>query len=167
MSPLQKAETMPLTPSGRKKPSKRAPYGAKEVVEFVSSGPDAVEFTLPMMPLSVNKAFSNSKRGGRHKSKAYGEWNAAVDKHFAKHFAQSLGTPYRATFTSPVAALFVVRKPDNRRRDLDNTLKSLCDSLKRNHILKDDSQIQALHIRWAHESDNDFTGSVRIRIEKV
>lgn len=37
MSPLQKAETMPLTPSGRRKPSKRAPYGAKEVVEFVQS----------------------------------------------------------------------------------------------------------------------------------
>ncbi len=169
MNPLEAASTMPLTPSGRKKPGKRAPYGAVEVVQFVSDTrptPDVVFFTLPMLPMSVNHAFSNSKHGGRHKSKAYGVWRSAVDAHLAKHASQCLGTPYRATFTCPVSAQIIVRKPDNRRRDLDNFLKSLGDMFKRNHILKDDSQIVDLRIRWNTLTDA-FYGEVHVEIRKV
>jgi len=46
----------------------------------------------------------------------------------------------------PVAVTLAVNPPDNRRRDLDNILKSLLDALEYGGAYKDDSQIEELHI---------------------
>jgi crossover junction endodeoxyribonuclease RusA len=39
--------------------------------------------------------------------------------------------------------------PDRRRRDLDNTLKAVCDSLAHVGVYEDDSQIDVLTVRRA------------------
>ena len=41
----------------------------------------------------------------------------------------------------PVVLEVEIYPPDRRRRDLDNTLKCLCDSLERGGVYRDDSQI--------------------------
>lgn len=48
--------------------------------------------------------------------------------------------------TGDVGVLIDVYPPDNRRRDLDNLLKAICDSLEHSWIIKDDRQIADLHI---------------------
>ena len=47
----------------------------------------------------------------------------------------------------PLAMHVDVHPPDRRRRDLDNCLKSLLDSLEHGGAYKDDSQIVDLHVR--------------------
>lgn len=50
----------------------------------------------------------------------------------------------RAPLTGPVAVSVRGNPPDNRRRDLDNILKALLDSLKYAGVYKDDSQVKRL-----------------------
>lgn len=46
----------------------------------------------------------------------------------------------------PLSVRVVAHPPDRRRRDLDNTLKALLDSLAHAGVYGDDSQIDALHV---------------------
>ena len=48
---------------------------------------------------------------------------------------------------NPLAMEILVYPPDNRRRDLDNLRKVLCDSLQAAGFYKDDSQIDDLHFK--------------------
>lgn len=49
-------------------------------------------------------------------------------------------------FTGEIEVFIQVFYPDNRRRDLDNTLKALLDSLEKAGVYKDDSQIVHLDV---------------------
>lgn len=51
----------------------------------------------------------------------------------------------------PLTLMGVFRRPDRRRRDLDNLLKCICDSLTHAGVYKDDSQIQHIDIRFSPE----------------
>lgn len=53
--------------------------------------------------------------------------------------------------------------PDKRRRDLDNILKSLLDSLQHAEIYHDDNQIDKLYI----ERKSPLLGEVKITITKI
>lgn len=53
--------------------------------------------------------------------------------------------------------------PDKRRRDLDNILKCLLDSLQHAQVYKDDSQIDELHIYRRHSG----FGEVIVSLEKI
>ena len=54
-------------------------------------------------------------------------------------------------------------RPDERRRDLDNLLKSTLDALAHAGLYEDDSQIRDLRIYWAAEKG----GKLNITIEEV
>lgn len=56
-------------------------------------------------------------------------------------------TPTRKTLD----VTFIVKRPDKRKRDLDNLLKCLLDSLTKGGAWHDDSQIVSLTIRWRDE----------------
>jgi crossover junction endodeoxyribonuclease RusA len=54
-------------------------------------------------------------------------------------------------------------RPDERRRDLDNLLKSTLDALAHAGLYEDDSQIKDLRIYWAAEKG----GKLNITIEEI
>lgn len=109
---------------------------------------ERASFQLQTFPVPLSDCFNNfGKR--RIASKEYTAWKSKTDTHLRREYEEILGTPYRATFMGPVRVRYYVKRPDNRRRDLDNLLKSLNDTLSRNHIVEDDSFIVDLGIRWS------------------
>ena len=52
-------------------------------------------------------------------------------------------------------------RPDRRRRDLDNLLKALLDSLTHAGVMQDDALIEDLRVYWADE----IGGMVKVTIE--
>lgn len=55
--------------------------------------------------------------------------------------------------TGPYTLDIVVKRPDNRKRDLSNLIKALEDALVENGVLEDDSLCQELCIRWQGHED--------------
>lgn len=56
---------------------------------------------------------------------------------------------YKGMFCNNERVKLVVEAypPDNRRRDIDNILKVICDSLEAAQVFDDDSQIDEIHIK--------------------
>jgi crossover junction endodeoxyribonuclease RusA len=54
-------------------------------------------------------------------------------------------------------------RPDRRRRDLDNLLKALLDSMTHAGVMQDDALIEDLRVYWADE----IGGMVKVTIEGV
>ena len=52
-------------------------------------------------------------------------------------------------------------RPDRRRRDLDNLLKALLDSMTHAGVMQDDALIEDLRVYWADE----VGGMVKVTIE--
>ena len=105
--------------------------------DALQSSPFAFSCTLPWPP-SVNGYFASVK--GRLILSAKGrQYREAI---------KALGLEQRwPNFNhSRVRVEFEAWVPDKRRRDLDNILKSLCDSLTHAGIWHDDSQIDDLRI---------------------
>ena len=61
------------------------------------------------------------------------------------HDVQQLGL---RVITGPIKLEVIATRPDRRRRDVDNLLKSLLDALDHANVYEDDSQIQDLRITW-------------------
>ena len=113
-----------------------------------------IELTLPWPP-TVNtywRMYQNRmiiSEAGRKYRKAVAE----------QVFLQSRGK----TTVGPVKVVIEAWRPDNRRRDLDNLLKAVLDSLGHAGIYIDDSLIVDLRIYWAP----DIAGMLKIKIEEV
>lgn len=97
-----------------------------------------VRLCIPFPP-SVNTYYS-TVRGRRvltKKGRLYKEW-----------VTQSILCQEKiSTLTGRIALYASLHPPDNRRRDIDNFLKSLLDALGQAGVYDDDSQIDELHIR--------------------
>ena len=112
-----------------------------------------IELTLPWPP-SVNN-YWRSYRGMVVLSEAGRKYRTAVAEQV---FLQSRGK-------STVGKLKVVIeawRPDNRKRDLDNLLKAVLDSMGHAGLYIDDSLIVDLRIYWAPE----IAGMLKIKIEE-
>lgn len=124
-----------------------------------------VFFTLPLFPVPLHACFINAGRR-RVESPRYTQWKAATDAHLVRERADILGDPYTgATFKGHVAVRFYVKRPDKRTRDLDNLLKALNDTLTRNRIIADDSNIVDLGIAWARSEIQG--GVVLVEVEGI
>lgn len=130
-------------------PDRLTAVEARKERQFFTAGISAMQFSLPVQPVPLSACFVNVAKNGRAESPRYKAFKRIVDADLAKNLKSSLGTPYKATFTEDVIVTYTVRRPDRRTRDLDNLCKALNDTLTRNHILKDDSQIVDLRIKWA------------------
>ncbi len=74
-----------------------------------------------------------------------------------RYFISAQGTKYRhdvmwlagkrTPILEPISVVIIATMPDNRKRDLDNILKALLDSLAHAGVYLDDSQIHDLHIK--------------------
>lgn len=100
---------------------------------------ESISVTLPWPP-SVNSYWRHPQSGklaGRHLISREGrEYRAKVKETVWKE-KQVIGR---------VAVYIDAFPPDNRRRDLDNILKSLLDSITHAALIEDDSQIDRLYI---------------------
>lgn len=118
--------------------------------------------TLPVPPLPLSQCFAN-KRHGRYATPQYLDWQQIVDTHLLKMHAYALGLPKRPAIPGDVKVNVIVRRPDKRRRDIDNICKASLDTLVRNFVIADDSRIVDLHLRWAEELQH----AAVIEIERV
>jgi crossover junction endodeoxyribonuclease RusA len=99
--------------------------------------------TLPWPP-STNSYWRHPTKGrlaGRH---LISEQGRAYREAVARHVLMQDG---RQQLDCPLAIDIEVFMPDKRRRDLDNLLKSLLDSMTHAGVWADDSQIHDLRIR--------------------
>jgi crossover junction endodeoxyribonuclease RusA len=113
---------------------------------------EMIEITLPWPP-TVNTYWRNFN--GRTIISAKGrEYRQAVAdqvliQRVAKHVDYAVKVEIKAY------------RPDRRRRDLDNLLKALLDSLTHSGVMQDDALIEDLRVYWADE----IGGMVKVTIE--
>lgn len=113
--------------------------------------------TLPWPP-SVNTYWrhpTTGKLAGRHLISEKGRAYRAQTKQAVWDTEPVMGRVSIAILASP---------PDRRRRDLDNVLKALLDSLVHAAVIEDDSLIDMLTIVRDSVTDG---GSVQVRIEPI
>ena len=94
-----------------------------------------IEITLPYPP-SVNRYY-----------RAVGQrvLISSEGRAFRERVCSVLADWGLPTMTGRLAVTIEVFPPDNRRRDLDNTQKSLLDAMQHGRLYVDDSQIDDLH----------------------
>lgn len=96
-----------------------------------------IVYQLPYPP-SVNHIYSRTRRGGvmlNPKARAYRD-----------EVIMQIGKGH-TTLKGPLSMQVDLYMPDKRKRDIDNPMKSLCDSLTHAGVYDDDSQIQRLLIQ--------------------
>lgn len=120
---------------------------------------DALTINVPFPP-SVNHYWRHSR--GMHFISAEGKrFRTAVVAEVLNTFGRSKRIP----LDGPLGLRIEIRAPDNRRRDLDNTLKALLDGLGHAGLYHDDSQIVQIDIRWGPKQPP--LGSATVRVEQV
>lgn len=113
-----------------------------------------IELTLPWPP-TVNTYYRNFN-GRSIISKKGREYRVAVAEQVlvqraAKHIDHAVKVEIKAY------------RPDRRRRDLDNLLKALLDSMTHAGVMSDDALIEDLRVFWADE----IGGMVKVTIEGI
>lgn len=103
----------------------------------------SISFTLPTLPPPLSACFKNAGKFGRVKTTRYKAWIGECSVGLQKDFPGP-----RKTISNLVSVTYIIRRPDKRKRDLDNMLKALNDLLVTAAFIHDDSQIEQLSIRW-------------------
>ncbi|TBG37131.1 RusA family crossover junction endodeoxyribonuclease [Rhizobium leguminosarum] len=106
---------------------------------------------LPFPP-SVNNLFLNVTRGGRVKTAKYRSWEKEADAMKPEDIVSLQGD---------VVAVYVLGRPDKRRRDCENCSKAISDTLTRWGVFSDDSQIVDIRLRWG-AADEIKPGQCRV-----
>ncbi len=114
-----------------------------------------IRLDLPWPP-SVNKMYANV-RGRKVKTKE------------ARAYQKEVATICRCSgvsrdFEGAIKVTIEAYPPDRRRRDIDNILKSLLDSIQSGGVYNDDSQIIELFIR---KNPSDEVGRVNVFVEEI
>lgn len=94
--------------------------------------------TLPFPP-STNGLFTN-RRGGRASTKRYLAWQEEAG------WAIKRQCPLPES--GPVSIHMLLGRPDKRKRDLDNLLKSPIDLLVKHGLIDDDRSVESIFAAW-------------------
>ncbi len=96
---------------------------------------------LPFPP-SANHLFPGVRK--RYASQRYKDWQkqALWEIKFQK---------CRLFFNQPVSVTLSFGRPDKRRRDIDNVIKPILDTLQKAKIIENDSLVHRLVAVWAHD----------------
>jgi crossover junction endodeoxyribonuclease RusA len=122
-------------------------------------GGSMTTLTLPWPP-SVNAYYRSPNKGPLAGRTLISEAGRAYRT--AVHEIVSEGR-LAASYAGPVAVEIEAHMPDKRRRDLDNLLKGLLDSLTHAGVWLDDSQVVDLRIRKAPT----IGGMVKVWVQEV
>lgn len=102
------------------------------------------QFTIRTNPISLNHAYPSNKQGRRFLTKE------------GKEYKELIGweaTMAGAFYTPPIEVKLIFYFKDNRKRDVDNFIKLVLDSLS-GIIYKDDSDVTAIYARKAVDKNN-------------
>jgi crossover junction endodeoxyribonuclease RusA len=99
-----------------------------------------IRLELPLAP-STNRLWRVGKGGRMYRSAEYVAWLDESGWMIKAQTKQQINGPYVIHISAS--------KPDKRRRDLDNLLKSTSDLLVKTKIVEDDSECRAIAAEWA------------------
>jgi len=118
---------------------------------------NAFSFYLPVPP-SVNHYWRSTKFGKHYVSEEGKKYRIMVHALSAKQGAwKHKGTPFNSITV-------ILYPPDKRRRDLDNILKALLDSLQAVSLLEDDFQLNEIIVRRGAETPK---GCIHVTLASV
>ena len=89
---------------------------------------------------------------------------SAKGREYREHVTLILRSQQIERMEGRLAVSIILHPPDKRRRDLDNVLKSLCDSLQHGGAYEDDSQIDELRIMRGPQVEG---GEALVQIEPI
>ena len=98
-----------------------------------------LDLELEGLPPTVNNMYRSTRGGQRYKTKDCRYWQEDTVRLMKQHYT---GQPN----TSRLELVIEFKVKDKRRWDIDNRVKALQDCLISANILKDDSQIDSLHV---------------------
>lgn len=105
--------------------------------------------TLPSLPPPLSACFKNVRRNGRAATARYTAWVIEA--------ARAVQEQRLAGMAGTVAAVYVFRRPDRRRRDLGNLEKAVSDLLVKTGLIEDDSLIVDLRLMWGGDAPVTIT----------
>ena len=101
---------------------------------------EKIYLILPFPP-SVNRLWRTTAKGGMHRSAKYMEWKRHAEWAILQQAkGRKITGPYRLTVN--------LRRPDKRRRDLDNLFKAVSDSLVHMGVVESDHLCERLEAGW-------------------
>jgi len=115
-----------------------------------------IKLTLPVPP-TVNHYYIRTPRGmvlGKKGKQFREDTEAFLRVVYPKHI----------TYTGHIKVFISFYPPDRRRRDVDNILKCLCDSLEKSGVYKNDSQIVDLQII---KKQPEKPGFIRVEVSEI
>ena len=117
-----------------------------------------IRFELPFPP-SVNRLWRFSGKR-MYLSKKYAEWRKTAIWEIKRQFV------FRDPITSSYSLTLLVRRPDKRKRDLDNLFKAISDALVDVGVIEDHNCVE-LHAKWVKDGPEclvileDFDGQAQ------
>ena len=99
------------------------------------------------LPPTTNNLYLNVYRKGRIISPAYRVWQNETIPSVGK------GMPDKP-IEDKFGIQYYIMRPDRRKRDIANMEKALTDSLVKHGVIKDDSQMEVLHMQWGKPGTN-------------
>lgn len=123
----------------------RVATGSFGLVQDARSEKNRIEINLPSHPPATNNLYFNVAGKGRVRSDRYNQW---LDESAWMILAQKPGR-IGGKFTAEIT----VKRPDNRRRDIDGLLKPILDCCVKNRIVTDDHLAESVRISWASDGE--------------
>jgi len=114
----------------------------------------SIELTYPP---SANRLWRSAGKGKVYTSPEYAAWKKDAAWTVAAAVSQ------QGRVEGPYELVIAVRKPDRRKRDLDNLFKPISDALVAGGAIKDDSECAAISAAW----NPDLQAPVSVMITPV
>lgn len=113
-----------------------------------------IELDLPYPP-TTNNLYRSLPGRGRVKTERYKTWLRAAGNEV---LAQK-----QKPIKGKVVLAILLGRPDNRRRDISNTIKAIEDLLVEHRLIEDDCHVEQLVVAWA---DNVEKRRAQVRVER-
>ena len=116
-----------------------------------------IEFNIPKVPGSVNHLYGQARNGRRYIRQEGREY-----KRLVANIIKKIEVPHQI-YKGRLRTRFVISFKDHRKRDLDNCMKILWDSLQ-GHLFKDDCQIDEYSVKRIYNPEKP---GVDITVENI
>lgn len=99
-----------------------------------------LDMELKGLPPTVNHLYRSTRRGRRYKT--------ALGKLYEDYIALNFKNIWQAksSYDGPIELRIKLTASNRRRWDIDNRVKALQDGLMAGGVIKDDSQVEILHV---------------------
>ena len=111
------------------------------------------------LPPTVNHLYRSTRGGQRYKTKLVREYQ--------KYVTELLKTEWQGKLscTSPVELKIIFTTTTRRKWDIDNRVKALQDCLSKAGVIKDDTQIDILHVERVYGQEDTTRLTLNERVQ--